>query len=335
MKIYQHNSQQRREEQKLMNWALAASTLVATIAECFIHAFQLKFFDSLCGTMLPSAGVYLVFMVVARIMSPLEKCGRRKAGIATGTRRARPSDVWQTVARNRTLEIAARNLNLGGTGNSIMNKFWILPWTLPLALVLTGVGATQTADADESVRLYIPATPELDIINQRLSDLESRQGQSRDDFIFSVPETRRLAVKVAVYRAGKLDTAASGLFHIYGVPNPNDSSKRAKAGSFSISRTYPQISDKPANGRVDIRWTVSLPGYSYEFAEKSAATESDYQGSATFAETADLRRGAVIRKASTGQFRLSVWVQSVPRQKNDPRYGIKRFAVAAPKKSSR
>ena len=212
-----------------------------------------------------------------------------------------------------------------------MNKFWILP----LALVLTSVGATQTARADESVRLYIPATPELGIINQRLSDLESRQGQSRDDFVFSVPETRKLAVKVAVYRADKLDTSASALFHIYGVPNPNDSSTRAKAGSFSISRTYPQPPDKPLNGRTEISWSVNLPGYFYGFTEKAAATKNDYQGSAGFAETADLRRGAVIMKASTGKFRLSVWVQSVPRQKNDPRYGIKRFVVAAPKKLSR
>ena len=209
-----------------------------------------------------------------------------------------------------------------------MKKFW----TLPLALIFTGLGATQTTHASESVRLYIPATPELGIINQRLSDLESQQGEFRNDFIFSFPATRKLAVKIAVYRDGKLDSSASGLFHIYGVPNQNDSTKRANASSFSISRYFPQPPDKPRNGRTETSWAVNLPNYSYGFVEKSAATKNDYQSSSTFAETADLRRGAVIMKASTGKFRLSVWVQSVPRQKSDPRYGIKRFAVAAPKK---
>lgn len=212
-----------------------------------------------------------------------------------------------------------------------MKKFW----TLPMALVLAGIGATQTTYASESVRLYIPATPELGIISQRLSDLESQQGEFRNDFIFSFPETRKLAVKIAVYRDGKLDTSASGLFHIYGVPDQSDSTKRVNASSFSISRHFPQPPDKPLNGRTETSWAINFPNYSYGFAEKSAATKSTYQGSASFVETADLRRGAVIMKSSEGKFRLSVWVQSVPRQKSDPRYGIKRFSIAAPKKPSR
>ncbi len=208
-------------------------------------------------------------------------------------------------------------------------------WTSPLALTLTVIGTTQAAVASESVRVWLPETPEQTILYRRLSSLESQQGEFRQDFVISFPATRKLAVKIAVYRNEKLDTSASGLFHIYGIPNSSGDPKMTNAGSFGISRIFPQPPDKPRNGETETSWYVTLPDYGYGFREKYGNLPLDSGGSFGSAETAALRRGAVIMKESTDKFRLSVWVQTVPRLKSDPRYGSKRFSVSAPPKKSR
>lgn len=210
-----------------------------------------------------------------------------------------------------------------------MKNFWLLRAATAVILV----GLTQVGLASEWVRVYAPATPEQLLSNERLADLENQQGESRTDFLYSFPPTRKLAVKIAVYRDGKLDPEASALFHIYGVANKRDDPKADNASFFTLTRQFPQLSaDNSRNGVTENIWGVSMRDYFYGFGERTPTSSTDSQSSADFAETAELRRGKVVMKASTGKFRLSVWVQTVPRKESDSRYGTKRFAVTAPAK---
>lgn len=204
---------------------------------------------------------------------------------------------------------------------------------LQATIVLTLLAIAQNSRAAESVRVYSPETRELSIVEDRLSDLEQVQGDFRQDFTFAFPPTRKLAVKIAVYRDGKLDKEASSLFHIYGIPNREGNSNAENSGFFSLTQSVPQPPDEPRNGATENSWYIKVPNYSYGFREGTPVGSTDSQGSADFAETAELRRGKVVMKQANGKFRLNVWVQTVPRRKSEPRYGTKRFAVTMPAKS--